>query len=77
MKYRIMMAGVMGLALLGCKTGSSADAAAKREADRQAMRMDDLEKQRNALRTRVQQLEQENADLKKQRDELQARVNAK
>jgi len=76
-KYQLFLTGVMGLAMLGCKTGESADASSKREADRQAMRMDDLEKQRNALRTKVQQLEQENADLKKQRDELQAKVTGK
>ncbi len=65
-KHRTITACVLALFILGCKTGKGAEAAAKREADRQAMRLEDLENQRNTLRTRVQQLEQENAELKKQ-----------
>lgn len=64
MKYRLILTGVLALATLGCS--SNKGDAAKREADRQAMRMEDLENQRNALRTKVQQLEKENAELKKQ-----------
>lgn len=64
MKYRLILTGMLTLALLGCS--SDKGDAAKREADRQALRMEDLETQRNALRTKVQQLEKENAELKKQ-----------
>jgi len=77
MNYRTMLALLLAASLLGCKTGKNADTAAKREADRQAMKMDDLEKQRTALRTKVQQLEEENTALRKERDDLVAKFGTK
>ena len=77
MKYRAILGLVLALSVVGCKTGGGAEAEAKREADRQAMKMDDLEKQRNTLRTKVQQLEEENAALRKERDDLKAKAGVK
>lgn len=77
MNIRTIVGLGLALSVLGCKTGNSAEAAAKREADRQAMRMEDLEKQRTTLKTKVQTLEEENTALRKERDELRAKLGTK